>query len=163
MNERIKRLRKVLELTQQEFAERIGVKRNTIATYEIGRNQPIDAVITLICREFNVNEAWLRTGEGNMFANISRNDEIRGFVEQVLSEESNSFKVRFINMLSQLSIDDWVVLEKMALSLFESHKDNISLSKWKEIDSDVESYRQELIAEAKGVEKSSVLPPAKDA
>lgn len=68
MNERIKKLRKALDLTQREFGERIGVKPNTIATYEIGRNEPIDAVISLICREFNVSETWLRTGEGKMFA-----------------------------------------------------------------------------------------------
>lgn len=67
MNERIKKLRKALDLTQQEFADRIGVKRNTIATYEIGRNIPLDAVISSICREFNVSEEWLRTGEGEMF------------------------------------------------------------------------------------------------
>jgi len=67
LNERIKKLRKVLDLTQREFGERIGVKPNTIATYEIGRNEPIDAVISLICREFNVDENWLRTGEGEMF------------------------------------------------------------------------------------------------
>ena len=54
-------------MTQQEFAERIGVKRNTIGQYEIGRNEPIDTVINLICREFNVNEEWLRNGEGEMF------------------------------------------------------------------------------------------------
>ena len=64
METRIKKLRKALELTQQEFAERIGIKRNTVATYEIGRNVPLDAVIASMCREFNVNEAWLRTGEG---------------------------------------------------------------------------------------------------
>lgn len=67
MDERIKKLRKALDLTQREFGDRIGVKPNTIATYEIGRNQPIDAVISLICREFNVSETWLRTGEGEMF------------------------------------------------------------------------------------------------
>ena len=60
MNDRIKKLRRELELTQQEFANKIGIKRNTIATYESGRNDPIDAVISLICREFNVNETWLR-------------------------------------------------------------------------------------------------------
>jgi len=58
----------MLDLTQQEFASRIGIKRNTIANYEAGRNEPIDSVISLICREFNVNEKWLRTGEGEMFA-----------------------------------------------------------------------------------------------
>lgn len=67
MNERIKKLRKALDLTQQEFGDRIGIKRNTLANYEIGRNEPIDAVISLICREFNVSETWLRTGEGEMF------------------------------------------------------------------------------------------------
>lgn len=66
MGERIKKLRKELGLTQKEFGERIGIKANTVATYEIGRNNPIDAVISLICREFNVSEAWLRTGEGEM-------------------------------------------------------------------------------------------------
>ncbi len=60
-------MRKELGLTQWEFGERIGVKPNTIATYEIGRNEPISAVISLICREFNVSETWLRTGEGEMF------------------------------------------------------------------------------------------------
>ena len=67
MNERIKKLRRALDLTQKEFANRIGIKQNTIATYEIGRSEPIDAVVSLICREFNVNETWLRTGEGEMF------------------------------------------------------------------------------------------------
>ena len=70
MNERIKKLRKALDLTQREFGERIGVKPNTIAPYEIGRNQPIDAVVSLICREFDVNETWLRTGKGEMFKKV---------------------------------------------------------------------------------------------
>lgn len=67
MNERIKKLRKYLDLTQKEFGERIGIKGNTIANYELGRNEPIDAVISLICREFNVSEEWLRNGTGEMF------------------------------------------------------------------------------------------------
>ena len=71
MNERIKQLRKALGFTQQEFAERIGVKRNTIAQYEIGRNEPIGSVINLICKEFNVNEEWLRNGTGEMFVESS--------------------------------------------------------------------------------------------
>lgn len=67
MKNRIKKLRKSLDMTQQDFADRIGVKRNTIGQYEIGRNEPIETVINLICREFNVNEEWLRYGEGEMF------------------------------------------------------------------------------------------------
>lgn len=68
MNERIKELRKRLNLTQQQFADRLGIKRNTIANYEIGRNAPVDTVLSLICREFSVNEEWLRNGTGEMFA-----------------------------------------------------------------------------------------------
>lgn len=117
MNDRIKKLRKALDLTQQEFADRIGVKRNTVATYEIGRNEPIDAVIALICREFNVNEQWLREGKEPMFIEMSRDEEIAAFVGKTLSEESDTFKKRFISMLSRLSESDWEVLERMVIEI----------------------------------------------
>jgi len=68
VNERIRKLRRLLDLTQQEFADRIGMKRNTVANYETNRNEPSASVITLICREFQVNEEWLRTGGGEIFA-----------------------------------------------------------------------------------------------
>lgn len=74
MNERMKKLRKALDITQQEFADKIGIKRNSYANYETGRNVPIDAIIVSICREFNVNETWLRTGEGDMFVEIPEED-----------------------------------------------------------------------------------------
>lgn len=67
METRLKAVRKTVGLTQQEFADRLGIKRGAVANYEIGRNAPIDAVISLICREFGVDEHWLRTGEGEMF------------------------------------------------------------------------------------------------
>ncbi len=67
IGEQIKKLRKKLDLTQQKFGERIGIKGNTVAQYELGRNEPVDAVFSLICREFEVREEWLRTGEGEMF------------------------------------------------------------------------------------------------
>lgn len=66
MNQRIKEIRKKAGLTQQDFAERIGSARNTIANYEIGNRNPSDAVIRSICREFSINEEWLRTGKGFM-------------------------------------------------------------------------------------------------
>ena len=70
MKERIRKLRKHFDLTQQEFADRLGIKRGAIANYELGRNEPVDSVVSLICREFDVNEDWLRNGTGgtdNMF------------------------------------------------------------------------------------------------
>lgn len=66
LGERIKKVRKALDLTQQEFADRIGMKRNSIAQVEMGRNTS-EQTITSICREFNISEEWLRTGSGEMF------------------------------------------------------------------------------------------------
>lgn len=67
MDNRVKALRKELGMTQQEFATKLSVKRGAIANYEVGRNAPTDSVVSLMCRVFNVNETWLRTGEGEMF------------------------------------------------------------------------------------------------
>lgn len=117
MNERIKKLRKTLDLTQQEFADKIGVKQNTVAQYEMGRNIPIDSVIFLICREFNVNEEWLRNGTGEMFLPADRNADIARLTKQLLDEESDSFKNRLISILSNLSVEEWQYLEKRAKEL----------------------------------------------
>lgn len=89
MKNRIKQLRKELGLTQEKFAERLSMKRNTIANYEIGRNEPIDAVISLICKEYNVNEEWLRTGEGDIFKKRLPSDEVAYFVEDLLEYDGN--------------------------------------------------------------------------
>ena len=72
MNERIRELRKSLSLSQTEFGKRLGLKQTTIAGYETRGRVPIDAVISLICREFNVNKSWLRNGTGPMFNPPSR-------------------------------------------------------------------------------------------
>lgn len=68
MNERIKELRKALGLTQHEFADKLGISRGNIGSYEVGKSQPGGSVISLICKTFNVNEEWLRSGTGEMFA-----------------------------------------------------------------------------------------------
>lgn len=122
MNERLKKLRKELDMTQQEFADRIGIKRNSLANYETGRNTPIDAIIVSICREFNVNENWLRTGEGEMFVEMSYDDEIAQFVGQVMGEEDDSLKKRLISGLAALDDNGWKVLEDF-LDSIQTKKD----------------------------------------
>lgn len=67
MNKRIKKLRREMDLTQEKFGARIGVKGNTVAQWESGRNDPPDSAIAFICKEFGVNEEWLRDGTGEMF------------------------------------------------------------------------------------------------
>ncbi len=117
MNERLKKLRKALDLTQQEFADRIGIKRNSFANYETGRNTPIDAIIISICREFNVSEDWLRDGIGDMFLPTDRNADIAKLTKQLLNEENDSFKNRFVSMLANLTIEEWEFLERKAKEL----------------------------------------------
>ena len=92
MNERIKELRKALGLTQQEFANRVGVKRNTIAQYETGRNPPIDAVVASICREFHVRESWLRTGEGPMYTERNDDDELNRIFAEIGASDDELVK-----------------------------------------------------------------------
>ena len=110
--ERIKKLRRGLDLTQQEFADRIGVKRNTVATYEMGRSSPSDSALSLICREFNVSEAWLRTGEGEMFAAQSREETLSAAVNTLLSGEPPEWRQRLVVALSRFSPSDWDRLER---------------------------------------------------
>lgn len=119
MKDRMKELRVNLGLTQKEFADRIGVKQSTIATYEIGRNNPSDTVIALICREFGVDEIWLRTGTGEMFRPASREEEIAAFVGDVLHDEPGSFRKGLVSALAALTTEDWKVLEKLALEAIE--------------------------------------------
>ena len=101
MNERIKELRKALKLTQQEFADRLNIKRGAIANYEVGRNEPIDAVISLICKEFNVNEKWLRDGTGEMFRAEEENSIIAK-ATMLLGEKDPLFEA-FIDTYSKLT------------------------------------------------------------
>ena len=117
MNERIKKLRKALDMTQQKFADKLGVKRNTVGQWECGINSLTEQVITSICREFNVNEEWLRTGNGEMFIEPTRDEEIASFVGEILKDEEDSFKRRFVSMLSKLNESEWEVLEKIANEL----------------------------------------------
>ena len=111
MNERLKRLRKTLDLTQQQLGAKISVKGNTVAQWESGRNYSPDSAITFICREFNVSEEWLRNGTGEMFLPVNRNRDIARLTKQLLDEESTSFKNRFVSMLANLSVEEWEFLE----------------------------------------------------
>ncbi|MGN0141532.1 MAG: helix-turn-helix domain-containing protein, partial [Roseburia sp.] len=107
MNLRIKKLRKVLDLTQQAFADAIGLKQNSIALIESGKRNISNQALLSICREFNVNETWLRTGEGEMF-NPSTESTL-----DTLAQERN------------LSINDRILVEKF-LNLTQTKRDAIT-------------------------------------
>lgn len=118
--ERVKKLRKdVLNITQQEFADSVHISRSNMGNIEIGRIAMTDRVIGDICRAFNVSEDWLRTGEGEMFVKLSRDEEIAAFVGSVIGDEDAVFKRRFISMLSKLNESQWELLEQMVEKLKE--------------------------------------------
>ena len=117
IKDRIKQLRKAKGLTQFEFADRLKVSRNNIAGYETGRTEPSGSAISLICRTFSVSEVWLRTGEGEMFSDAAREEEIAAFMGDTLAAEPEDFRKRFVAMLASLSIEEWKLIEEKAKEL----------------------------------------------
>ena len=128
MNERLKKLRKALDLTQQDFANRIGVKRNTVATYEMGRSSPSDSAVSLICREFNVNEDWLRNGgsDDDMFVKLNEDEELAMYTQMLLDSTTddviaNMIK-KFICVYEKLDSDSKKILMNIADELIGMNK-----------------------------------------
>ncbi len=121
MNKRIKKIRQNAGMTQREFADRIGVSRNTIAAYETDARVPIDAIIVSICREFNVNEDWLRTGLGNMYAEVNPDIQLSKALGSLLREEASSFKKQLILSLLELNQKEWDTLEKLITSVTKKY------------------------------------------
>lgn len=126
MNERIRKLRKHLDLTQQEFADKIRVKRNTVATYEMGRSIPSDAAISLICSEFNVNEIWLKTGDGEIFKPVP-NDVLDALAKEYnLSHNQYIFIKKFVDLKKERFDDIIAFLKDVISSIDDSVPDLIS-------------------------------------
>ena len=113
MNERIKLLRKALELNQTDFGARIGVKQGTVAAYESGARVPLDSVVVSICREFGVSESWLRSGEGEMFLQLSREEEITKFCMSIIRDPDSEFQRQFVSVLARLEPAQWQLLSDM--------------------------------------------------
>ena len=113
IKERLKMLRKSqLHLTQAEFADKISMSRSNLANIESGYVNITDRNIKDICKTFNVSPLWLVDGEGEIFEQLSKDEEIAKFVAKILNEEEESFKRRFIEMLVALSPDEWEILEQ---------------------------------------------------
>ena len=158
MEARLKAVRKAVGLTQQEFADRLGIKRGAVANYEIGRNDPIDAVISLICREFGVNETWLRTGEGEMFAKAPTD---------IVSEVAEKLG---LNEFEQLILNAYVKLPKqlrdafcvgMREGIFRANP-VLSIEKTAPADAEAESKLVIKPAVARGGESSTVNQVSKE-
>lgn len=114
INERIKAVRKHVGLSQTDFAERLGTTRGVITNLEFEKTTPNDPFIKLICREFNVSEEWLRTGEGEMMQKLTRNQEIAEFMGRLMNDPDSAPRKRFISIVSKLGVEEWDLLAQIA-------------------------------------------------
>lgn len=111
---RVRELRKELQLTLEKFGKPLGVGKTAISKIENGERGLTDQMILAICREYNVDENWLRTGEGEMFKKLNRQQELAQLTATLFKEEEDSFKSRLIMALAQLSEEEWELLEEIA-------------------------------------------------
>ena len=102
------------KLSQTEFGVNIGVGLGVVRNLESSITLPSPAQIDLIVRVFNVNRAWLETGEGEMLVEMSRAEKIGRFVADVLEDEPDSFRRKLIDILIELDADGWQKLKEAA-------------------------------------------------
>lgn len=121
VGERIKIARQAIGITQQVFADRLGLKRNTIATYEIGCTMPSDRTISDICQKFRVSEQWIRTGEGDMFVEGTQREKLESFFADVLATAPDE-RSAFVAALDDLPPEFWEMVADFARSYTEKLK-----------------------------------------
>lgn len=157
MKDRIKKIRKELNLTQQGFADRLGMSRDNIGGYETGRRNPSDAVISLICKTDLkgklVNEEWLRTGNGEMFAKTPNS------TLEKLKQEYNLDDFSYGLICEYLKLDERKrdVVRQYFHDVLSYDETGMPEKEEMDIDAMVEDYRQQLILEKKAMEKSEAL------
>lgn len=109
-------------LTKTAFAKQINVSQGFVSQLCSGDAKPSDRTIADICREFHINENWLRTGDGEMQTPVCRDTAIGDFMGKVMNGEDEDFRRRLVAVLSKLDTAEWELLEKMALKLAEENK-----------------------------------------
>lgn len=152
LGERIKKVRVTSSHTQQKFGERLGIKQNSIALIESNKRNPSDQLLLAICREFNISETWLRTGDGEMFIQQSKEDELKTAVDKLLSGETSEFKQRLVKVLASLKEEQWVFLEEKLEEILGAKaqvQEPEPLTIEQEARAEAERYYQELVKEKK--------------
>lgn len=122
--ERVKKVRKSKEMTMEKFGERLGVTRTAISNIEKGYRGLTEQMLKAICREFNVNETWLRTGDGDMPQKLSEEEEIADLVSDVLENgKDNEFYgiiLEIIRTYNELSPGSQEVIKNFSKKLGEN-------------------------------------------
>ena len=119
MADRISKVIRDKEKTKTAFSDRINVSQAFVSQMCSGLKVPSDRTIADICREFNVNEDWLRTGRGDPYIQLSRDEELAQFFGDVMKGEDPDFRRRLLSVMSRLTTDEWALLEQMAWKLVD--------------------------------------------
>lgn len=117
--DKVKAVRKSLNYSQQTFSEMLGVSRSALASVENGDNQLSTSMKSLICKTFNVSPEWLDTGEGDMFVEVDPDDSLMEWAAEVLKDEPESFRRRFMAALQVFTHEDWQDMERLAQKLLD--------------------------------------------
>lgn len=120
-NERLRNLRKKLKMSQEEFGKWLGITKSGVSEIEAGRRKVTEQHIIML-KAHNVNEHWLRTGEGDPFCPMDRQMEIAQLTNQLLTEADDSFKNIVISALSNTSEEDWKAFERFIDRIIEEKK-----------------------------------------
>lgn len=128
-NKRIKEVRLAMNLTMEKFGEKIGMKRNSLSQVENGINSVSNQLRAAVCREFNVNESWLRTGEGEMFVSKSNEDLLMGFAESLTKIDDSDFKKKLVTAIAKMDDETWEAFKKLAYAFLEEFRDDSSSGK----------------------------------
>lgn len=113
MNQRIRAVRESLGLSQEKFALSIDLTKNYISLVETGKRQLADRTIADLCRVYNVNEHWLRTGEGEMYVVHTVEDALGDLFDAVTADEPDAFRKRVFLGLANLSPEDWDTVDRI--------------------------------------------------
>lgn len=116
--DRIKAVRISTGLSQEKFGAKVKISGASVSLLESGRNNASEQTKSLICKEFGVNETWLRTGEGDMLVPIDQEEEILGFVKDLLADEPD-FRRALVRVLARMTTDEWAMLKAKARELLE--------------------------------------------
>ncbi|WP_329808843.1 helix-turn-helix transcriptional regulator [Enterocloster citroniae] len=122
-NERIKEIRKTLKMTMERFGERLGVTKTAISNIEKSKRNVTEQMRKAICREFNINGDWLRTGNGEMFVQLSQEDETAHIVQDMLGSNTGSFYniiLEIAKSYKKLSPTSQKALDELADNLLSS-------------------------------------------
>lgn len=119
ISSRISTVIKSSGLTKTAFSKKIGLSQPFVSQLASGDASPSDRTIVDICREFGVSEHWLRTGEGEMFVRLSREEEITKFAMSIVRTPDSEFQRRFVSVLAQLTPEQWQLMEQMAHQLID--------------------------------------------